>query len=105
MVIGAAVSTIGIAFLGRSFGIAPALRTIRTSGPYALIRHPMYAGILLLMFGYLLGNASVWNAVVLVATVGLMHVRMRREEALLASDEAYRHYATRVRFRLLPPLY
>ena len=64
------------------------------SGPYALVRHPMYAGIILASWGSLLIYRTWTCAVLAVMFLGLA-VRARREEQVLAAEfgpewEAYR---------------
>ncbi len=85
--------------LGRSFGIAPADRGLRTGGLYRWLRHPLYAAELSFYVGYLLGNWSWRNLAVLVGALILVVVRIRYEEALI---DGYEVYARRVRWRLLP---
>ena len=74
-----------------------------TTGPYAVVRHPMYAGMLPVMLGLALWLGS--TAAVLAATVPLMILvtRIRVEEGVLrAALPSYAAYAARVRWRLLP---
>ncbi len=90
------------ATLRRSFGIAAANRGAVISGPYRLIRHPMYAGYFLVFAGFLINNPSIWNlAIYLLAAVCLI-VRIFAEEVMLGSDPAYAAYRQRVRYRLAP---
>ena len=63
---GVAVVAACIVTLGRSFGFAAADRGVVTRGPYAAVRHPMYAAYLLLGSGSLLQSLSVRNVVILV---------------------------------------
>jgi protein-S-isoprenylcysteine O-methyltransferase Ste14 len=92
--------------LGRSFGFVAANRGVVTRGPYALVRHPIYASFLLSLLGYLLQSTSMWNLAVL-AFVGVCTVgRTIAEERLLdATSPSYRSYRTRVRWRLVPGLW
>lgn len=90
---------VAILSLGRSFGIAPADRGLRTGGLYRWLRHPLYAAELWFYVGYLLGNWSWRNLVVLAVAFILIVLRIRYEEALI---EGYACYARRVRWRLLP---
>lgn len=91
--------------LRRSFGIAPAHRGLKTGGAYGLVRHPMYAGYLLVHIGILILMPSVVNA--LIYTIGwtAQFRRLAAEEALLGKDAAYRAYAARVRWRLVPGVF
>lgn len=74
-----------------------------STGPYALVRHPMYAYCIpfavgtTLMLGSLLGLAGV------VPILVLLGLRALGEEAVLKDElPGYRDYAERVRYRLLP---
>ncbi len=91
--------------LWRSFGVVPANHGVRTRGPYALIRHPMYAGYIVSQIGFVLGYPLLQNALLYLATFGLQMVRIMREEAILHSDPDYVRYAGRVRYRLIPGLF
>jgi hypothetical protein len=91
--------------LRRSFGIAPAHRGLKTGGPYALVRHPMYAGYLLVHMGILLLMPSVLNALIYAIGWTAQFRRLLAEEALLGQDEAYRAYCQRVRWRLVPGVF
>lgn len=68
-----------------------------TSGPYAIVRHPMYAGLILAAFGALLIYMT-WTTVYFVLFASLMFVRARREEAALSAEfgEQWRGYCRRV---------
>lgn len=85
--------------LGGSFSIAPASRLLVTRGPYRLIRHPMYAGELLSLFGLCLGSPSSWNWLVLCVFAVSIQARITHEEALL---DGYPRYVHIVKWRILP---
>ncbi len=85
--------------LGRSFGIAPADRGLRTEGMYRFVRHPLYASETLFYIGYLLANLSWTNVFGLVGAVVVFIMRIRWEEQLI---EGYSAYAQQVRWRLVP---
>ena len=92
--------------LGRSFGLLPATRGVVMSGPYRVVRHPIYFGYLIGHAGFLLANFSSRNLVILALLYVAQVVRIRREEAVLAaSSTEYRAYLQRVRWRLLPLVY
>lgn len=91
--------------LGRSIGLLPALRGIVTTGPYRLVRHPVYLGYLVIHLGFLLTHFSPRNAAVLAALYVVQVLRIRREEAVLAGDADYRAYQRRVRWRMVPGVY
>lgn len=90
--------------LERSFGVVPANRGIRDGGLYRIVRHPLYAAELLALFGVLIANPSVANALVWTADCVLQCLRARAEEQFLSADTTYRAYRDRVRYRLIPGL-
>jgi protein-S-isoprenylcysteine O-methyltransferase Ste14 len=92
------------AHLARSYGIVPANRGLVTSGPYALVRHPLYAAYLVGGAGYLIQSLSPWNIVVDCAAVTLQLVRVSREERHLDSH-AYTQYRSHVRWRIVPGIW
>ncbi len=68
-----------------------------TSGPFAIVRHPMYAGIILAAFGSLL-LYHTWTTVMFACFAPLLVFRARREEAALAVEfgEQWQAYCRRV---------
>ena len=105
MLVGLMISIWAKIALQRSFGIAAANRGVIESGPYRLVRHPMYAGYILVQVGFLLGNPSLWNLGVYGAALVFQVARILAEERLLSADPAYVELKKRVRFRLLPPVF
>jgi protein-S-isoprenylcysteine O-methyltransferase Ste14 len=78
-------------------------QTVIASGPYALVRHPMYAFALLLMVGTPLLLGSAWGLLWLVVFAPLLAARALGEEAMLTAGlPGYADYARKVRFRLVP---
>jgi protein-S-isoprenylcysteine O-methyltransferase Ste14 len=81
-------------------------QTVVSTGPYAVVRHPMYAYALLLMAGAPLLLGSLWGLAGLVVFLPLLAARALGEEAVLAEGlPGYRDYASRVRSRLLPGIW
>jgi protein-S-isoprenylcysteine O-methyltransferase Ste14 len=91
--------------LGRSIGAVPANRGLKTSGPYQIVRHPMYAGYFLSHLAFFLMNLSLWNALIYGVAYALQIPRLLAEERFLSSDPEYRAYMSRVRYRLFPGLF
>ena len=104
-IVGICVAMLGMFSLGRSFAILPANRGLQTGGLYACIRHPVYAGYMLLYTGYTVLNPLGANVVVLLFCVGMLFWRAANEEQLLARDPSWLTYAKRVRWRILPYVY
>lgn len=99
---GVAIVATCILTLGRSFGFAAADRGLVTRGPYAVVRHPMYASYLLLDSGYLLQSVSARNVAVLVLGTLCNAGRILAEERVLAGNTGSLTYRRRVRRRLIP---
>ena len=100
--LGLAICGLSLAALGRSLGLAPANRGLVTRGPYAVVRHPLYAAYFLIQFGYVLQSMALWNILVMVLACGCNIGRVLTEERLLGTSADYAAYRQRVRWRLLP---
>ena len=73
------------------------------SGPYAIIRHPMYAGALIMIAGIPLALGSWFGLVPAALLVPVLVWRLMREEVFLVAHLAgYGDYRDRVRYRLVP---
>jgi protein-S-isoprenylcysteine O-methyltransferase Ste14 len=74
-----------------------------STGPYAIVRHPMYAGALVMLLGIPLALASWWALVPIPVMVAVIAWRLGDEERQLVADLAgYADYRARVRSRLVP---
>lgn len=74
-----------------------------SAGPYGVVRHPMYSGLILTIFGTPLALGSWWGLSVVAAIVLLLAGRMVDEEKFLAESlTGYRDYTQRVRCRVVP---
>jgi protein-S-isoprenylcysteine O-methyltransferase Ste14 len=77
-----------------------------STGPYALIRHPMYAGVLVMLIGVPLALSSWWGLVILALVLPGLAWRIFDEEKLLKRDlPGYVEYVQKVRYRLVPYLW
>jgi protein-S-isoprenylcysteine O-methyltransferase Ste14 len=74
-----------------------------STGPYALVRHPMYAGALPLLVGIPLALGSWWGLAPAAVASAAIIWRLLEEERYLARNLAgYQEYQRRVRWRLAP---
>ena len=73
------------------------------TGPYAVVRHPMYASGSLYVFGTPLALGSYWGFLALAAMMPFLLWRLLDEERILTRDlPRYAEYRQRVRHRLVP---
>jgi protein-S-isoprenylcysteine O-methyltransferase Ste14 len=74
-----------------------------TSGPYRIVRHPMYAGLLVMTAGWPLVFGSAWSYLPIAVLAAALVVRTALEDRTLQRELAgYAEYARRTRYRLLP---
>jgi protein-S-isoprenylcysteine O-methyltransferase Ste14 len=74
-----------------------------STGPYALVRHPMYASALLYLTGTPLALGSYWGLVALVFMISFLIWRLFDEERFLAKNlPGYMEYQQKVQRRLVP---
>ena len=74
-----------------------------STGPYSVVRHPMYTGVLLFFLGTPLLLSSWIGLCSVPALAAVLVVRAVLEELTLAEGlPGYAEYAARVRFRLIP---
>ena len=77
-----------------------------TSGPYALVRHPMYLSIILILLATPVALGSYWGVIPTIAYLPLLAARAKNEEELLVNDLAgYREYMQKTRYRLFPGIW
>ncbi|HLZ59593.1 MAG TPA: isoprenylcysteine carboxylmethyltransferase family protein [Ktedonosporobacter sp.] len=77
-----------------------------STGPYALVRHPMYDGALVMSIAIPLALGSWWALALLVLTIPVLVVRILDEEKVLAKElPGYSEYEQKVRYRLVPYLW
>ena len=78
-------------------------QTVISTGPYAIVRHPMYASGSLYLLGTPLALGSYWGLVPIAAMMPFLIWRLFDEERFLAQNlPGYTEYQKRVRHRLVP---
>lgn len=81
-------------------------QTVISTGPYRLVRHPMYAGAILLILGIPLALGSWWGLLLCVPMVAVIIWRLIDEEKYLSKNLAgYIDYCAMTRYRLVPGIY
>ena len=89
-------------FTAATIEVAPDQEVIST-GPYAIVRHPMYAGALAMLFGTPPALGSWWGLLLFIPMTFIIVWRLLDEEKLLSSSlSGYREYCQKVRCRLVP---
>lgn len=77
--------------------------TVCSTGPYRLVRHPGYMGMIVGTLGIPLLLMSAWSAIPALLFVVVLIVRTRMEDLVLLEELAgYRDYSHSTRYRLIP---
>ncbi|MTV48190.1 hypothetical protein GJ688_04225 [Heliobacillus mobilis] len=78
-------------------------QTVILSGPYAVVRHPMYTGGLLILLFTPMALGSYWALIPFAASIPVIVLRaLNEEDVLLRELPGYREYCSKTRYRLLP---
>jgi len=90
-------------FAGRTVRVEEKVQKVITTGPYSLVRHPMYTSILL-MFGILpLALGSYWGLIPLPLFILSLTLRIKDEEKMLCEElEGYKDYMQSTKYRIIP---
>ena len=81
-------------------------QTVISTGPYALVRHPMYSGGLLMFLGAPLALGSWWGLLLYPPILVLVIFRLLDEESYLSAHlPGYRAYCAKVTHRLVPAIW
>lgn len=88
--------------LGRNIGFVPAQRRLVLTGPYRLVRHPIYSALFLAELCVVLEGFSWTNLALSLAFLGLFVIKTLMEESFLRIDPVYEQYMREVRYRWVP---
>lgn len=81
-------------------------QAVVSSGPYAVVRHPMYAGALLMLLATPVALGSWWGMTMFIPMVVVIVWRLIDEETFLSSSlKGYAEYRARVRHRMIPGIW
>jgi protein-S-isoprenylcysteine O-methyltransferase Ste14 len=91
--------------LGRSFSILPQSRKLVTSGPYQVVRHPLYLAEAVATLGAMISFLSPWALALVAVQIILQIIRIHYEEKVMHETfSEYKDYAKRT-WRLIPGIY
>ena len=102
MIITAFLSTICIINLGRSFGLVPANRGVKTELLYRIVRHPLYSLYTIYDIAVISLAFSPHNCCICILHALFSFLRAKREEKILIQDESYKEYVLKTRYMFLP---
>jgi protein-S-isoprenylcysteine O-methyltransferase Ste14 len=76
------------------------------TGPYGLVRHPMYTAAIVMLAGIPPALGSAWGLAVVPLGIGILAARLLAEERYLGDQlPGYLGYRSRIRWRLLPGIW
>jgi len=92
-------------YLAHTIVVEEGQRVVST-GPYAIVRHPMYLAELIMFIFAPLALGSYWAVIVNVLLIALLAVRIVTEEEVLFKElSGYREYTLKIRYRLVPGIW
>jgi protein-S-isoprenylcysteine O-methyltransferase Ste14 len=92
-------------FAASTITVEPGQRVIST-GPYAYVRHPMYAGAVVLIFAMPIALGSCWGLLAAALTIPVLLARIFDEERTLSAElPGYEEYCRAVPYRLIPRIW
>jgi protein-S-isoprenylcysteine O-methyltransferase Ste14 len=89
-------------FTAATIAVTPDQEVVST-GPYAIVRHPMYSGALVMLIGTPIALGSWWGLLMFIPMAFIIAWRAREEERFLLNNlTGYKEYCQIVRYRLVP---
>jgi protein-S-isoprenylcysteine O-methyltransferase Ste14 len=76
------------------------------TGPYAIVRHPLYSGFAFMMFSVVLALGSWYAIIPAILAIIFLVIRIKFEEEMLIKGLAgYKEYKEKVKFKMIPNMY
>jgi protein-S-isoprenylcysteine O-methyltransferase Ste14 len=92
-------------YLSRTVQVDAGQKVVST-GPYGMVRHPMYAGVIVMYIASPLALGSYWAILPAALVIPLLAARLLNEEQVLLRDlPGYAEYRQKVKYRLLPGIW
>lgn len=89
-------------YLSRTVQVDVGQKDVST-GPYSIVRHPMYAGVIVMYMASPLALGSYWAILPAALVIPLLIARIRNEEEVLVRDlPGYAEYRQKIKYRILP---
>lgn len=77
-----------------------------STGPYAVVRHPMYVGVIIMYLAMPIALGSYWAMIFYAPIIPIIIFRTLNEEKMLFKDLAgYKDYCKKVKYRLIPGIW
>lgn len=74
-----------------------------STGPYSVVRHPMYLGMVLMMLFMPLALGSYFSIIPMLLIIPTLIIRIKNEEEVLLRDlDGYKDYCAKIHYRLIP---
>ncbi len=81
-------------------------QTVIQTGPYAIVRHPMYVAALIMVLCSPIALGSYWALIPALLVPVILVIRIKDEEEMLLEElPGYREYTQKTRYRLIPELW
>lgn len=78
-------------------------QNVISSGPYSIIRHPMYLGMILMSLFIPLALGSYYSLIPMLLIIPITVMRVKNEEEILLRElKGYRAYCSKTKYRVIP---